>query len=120
MVTQRDSKATVRIGKAARSDSAAMKTVAVLTLTFLPATFVSVSRWTRVLTIVEIRSLIAIQAIFSTQSFSFAPESPPGQDSWVVSSHFWIFWAFSIPLTLVTIILWLVWQRPYVLDKSQI
>ena len=44
MVTQRDSQETVRIGEAARSDSAAMKTVAVLTLTFLPATFVSVCR----------------------------------------------------------------------------
>ena len=54
MVTQRDSKATVRIGKAARSDSAAMKTVAVLTLTFLPATFVSVSRWQNVLMFAEI------------------------------------------------------------------
>ncbi|KAF7510226.1 hypothetical protein GJ744_006922 [Endocarpon pusillum] len=93
MVTQRDSQATVRIGEAARSDSAAMKTVAVLTLTFLPATFVS--------------------AIFSTQFFNFTPESPSGQDSWVISSHFWIYWAFSAPLTIVTIILWFVWRRRY-------
>ncbi|ERF75849.1 hypothetical protein EPUS_01215 [Endocarpon pusillum Z07020] len=93
MVTQKDSQATVRIGKAARRDSAAMKTVAVLTLTFLPATFVS--------------------AIFSTQFFNFTPESPSGQDSWVVSSHFWIYWAFSAPLTVVTIMLWLVWQCWY-------
>jgi hypothetical protein len=44
MVTQKDSQATVRISEAALSDSTAMKTVAVLTLAFLPATFVSVSR----------------------------------------------------------------------------
>lgn len=47
MVTQRDSQANVRISEAVRSDSAAMKTVAVLTLVFLPATFVSVSQWRR-------------------------------------------------------------------------
>ena len=43
MVTQRDSQASIRISEAVRSDSTAMRTVAILTLIFLPATFVSVS-----------------------------------------------------------------------------
>ncbi len=43
-IAQHDSKIMVRISEAVQSDSAAMKTIAVLTLTFLPATFVSVER----------------------------------------------------------------------------
>jgi len=42
-IAQNDSKTTVRINQAVQKDSAAMKTVAVLTLIFLPATYVSVS-----------------------------------------------------------------------------
>lgn len=45
MIVQYDSKVMVNISEAAHSDSAAMKTIAVLTLTFLPATFVSVGRF---------------------------------------------------------------------------
>jgi hypothetical protein len=45
MVTQRDSQASVRISEAVLSESSAMKTVAMLTLAFLPATFVAVSQW---------------------------------------------------------------------------
>ena len=41
-IAQIDSKTTVRISEAVQNDSAAMKTIAILTLTFLPATFVSV------------------------------------------------------------------------------
>jgi hypothetical protein len=44
MVAQYDSRLAVGIGKAARGDSAAMRTIAFITLLFLPATFVSVSR----------------------------------------------------------------------------
>ena len=43
MITQRDSKVMVEIGAATKSDSTAMKTVAVVTMIFLPATFTSVS-----------------------------------------------------------------------------
>jgi hypothetical protein len=39
---QRDSKTQVQIGKDAGNEAAAMKAIAVVTMTFLPATFVSV------------------------------------------------------------------------------
>lgn len=42
MITQRDSRVMVEIGAATKSDSAAMTTVAVVTMAFLPATFTSV------------------------------------------------------------------------------
>lgn len=43
MIAQQESRAMVRMGQAAQSDSAAMKTVAVVTMAFLPATFTAVS-----------------------------------------------------------------------------
>jgi hypothetical protein len=42
MFIQKDSKVLLQIGEATRSDSAAMKAVAVVTMAFLPATFTSV------------------------------------------------------------------------------
>lgn len=111
MVTQRDSQATVRISEALRSDSRAMKTVAVLTLAFLPATFVSVSRWPESMKLLVNSLLIVMQAIFSTQFFNFTPGAQSGHDSWVVSDQFWIYWAFSAPLTVAAIVCWFVWDR---------
>ena len=43
IITQRDSRVLVRMGEATQSDSTAMKTIAVVTMAFLPATFLSVS-----------------------------------------------------------------------------
>lgn len=43
---QRDSKIQVRIGEDAKREASAMKAIAVVTMTFLPATFVSVGRST--------------------------------------------------------------------------
>jgi hypothetical protein len=43
MITQRDSTTMVGIGQATKADSSAMKTVAMVTMIFLPATFTSVS-----------------------------------------------------------------------------
>ena len=44
VVAQHDSRIAVRIGEATQVDSAAMKTISVLGLIFLPGTFISVSR----------------------------------------------------------------------------
>ena len=41
---QRDSRIQVRMGEQATSEASAMRAIAVVTMTFLPATFVSVSR----------------------------------------------------------------------------
>ncbi|KAL0939531.1 uncharacterized protein CTRU02_206141 [Colletotrichum truncatum] len=86
MVAQFDSGISVAIGRAAQKDSSAMKTVAFLTLLFLPATFVS--------------------AIFSTTFFEFKSES-----EWVVSEKFWVYWVVAIPITVITALLWFYWQR---------
>lgn len=91
LVVQQESAATVRISRAAHSDGAAMRTIAVVTLVFLPSTFVS--------------------TIFSTTFFTFIPSSDGRSASWAVSGKFWIFWVFSVPLTLLAMGMWLWWQR---------
>ncbi|KAJ6256857.1 hypothetical protein Dda_8726 [Drechslerella dactyloides] len=60
-------------------DAAAMKIIAALTVVFLPATFVA--------------------AIFS-MSFFNNDGTPEG---WNLNSKFWIYWAFTIPLTCATL-----------------
>lgn len=89
IVAQSDARTSVEIGRVAQNDSAAMKTVAFLTLTFLPATFIS--------------------AIFSMSFFNF----DAGEGIWAVSDKIWIYWAVSIPVTCITILLWFFWHRVF-------
>lgn len=72
-VAQYDSKISVEI---TQSDSTAMRTVAFVTLSALPATFVS--------------------SIFSMSFFNFDSDTTSG----FISDKFWIFWAITIPLTI--------------------
>lgn len=80
-VTQQDSDTTIKISKIAQGDSNVMRMIAYLTLMFLPATFIS--------------------AVFSTSFFNFNPD----EKRWSVSDKFWIFWAFSVPVTIVTVVM---------------
>lgn len=84
-VAQYDSSLSVKIGEAAKIDSAAMKTISLLTLAFLPPTFIC--------------------AIFSMSFFDYDSEG-----GWTVSSQFWMYWAFAVPLTLLTSIVCYKWQ----------
>ncbi|KAK6849481.1 hypothetical protein PG995_013314 [Apiospora arundinis] len=86
MVTQYDSGVSVAIGKAAKEDSAAMKTIATLTLIFLPPTFIS--------------------SVFSMSFFKFDTDT-----GWTMSSNFWVYWVWAIPMTLITSALWYYWQQ---------
>ncbi|KAK7906367.1 hypothetical protein PG985_016373 [Apiospora marii] len=88
MVVQYDSGTSVDIGKATQEDSAAMKTIATLTLIFLPPTFIS--------------------TIFSMSFFNVDAET-----GWKVSNRFWVYWAFAVPMTLLTTGLWYHWQRRF-------
>ena len=61
-----------------------MKTIAGITLIFFPGTFIS--------------------TLFAMPLFHWESDT-------VVNSKFWIYWAFTIPLTLVLVGAWLVWNR---------
>ncbi|KAL4778538.1 hypothetical protein BJX76DRAFT_362627 [Aspergillus varians] len=74
-------------GRAARSDSNMMKTVAVVSMVYLPGTFVS--------------------GLFGTNFFSFQAE--PG-NTWLTADEFWLYWAVTIPLTLLTLGIWALWH----------
>jgi Mg2+ and Co2+ transporter CorA len=83
-VAQHDSSITLEIGRATQLDSATMKTIAFVTLTFLPPTFIC--------------------AIFSMSFFNYGPDT-----GWNMSSNFWIYWVFAIPTTVITTVLWTYW-----------
>ncbi|KAF2433802.1 hypothetical protein EJ08DRAFT_583063, partial [Tothia fuscella] len=78
----RDSK---RIAVKSQQDSSAMKTVALLTIAFLPGTFVA--------------------ALFSTGLFKFKLPS----DNQILSPQFWVYWAITIPLTVIVFVFWKIW-----------
>lgn len=99
-----------RLGQAAQSDSSAMRTIAVITVTFLPATFLSVSALG--LAIYTARTLMLQQALFSTSFFSYSPTPNPMRNELTVSKDFWIYWALAVPLTAVTIGSWF-WRHPF-------
>ncbi|KFY95325.1 hypothetical protein V500_02838 [Pseudogymnoascus sp. VKM F-4518 (FW-2643)] len=68
----------------ASMDNRIMKSVTILAMVFLPATFVA--------------------GLFSTTFFSFAEN-----DSWGFSSKFWIYWVVVIPLTAAIVSGWWLW-----------
>ncbi|KAF3804310.1 hypothetical protein GCG54_00000662 [Colletotrichum gloeosporioides] len=67
----------------ANTDSLIMKSITLLTMIFLPATFIS--------------------ALFSTTFFEFH------EYGWNFSTRFWIYWVVTVPLTLFVVAVWRVW-----------
>lgn len=82
IVSQDDARASVAIAKATKSDSQAMKAISFIALVFLPPTYIA--------------------AVFSTTFFQFGTDSK----SWEVSEKVWVYWAFVIPVTLASVMLW--------------
>lgn len=94
LIAQHDNKENLRmatlstqIAAITKEDSFAMRTIAVMTITFLPAT--------------------ALSSLFSMGMFDWRAH---GGDT-VVSSRFWIYWAIAVPLTLSVLGLWLIYVR---------
>lgn len=81
LVTQRDAKVSLQLSGAMKADGAATKSLTLLASAFLPATFIC--------------------AIFSMSFFTNEPET-----GWVVAEQIWIYFAFAVPVTIVTIALW--------------
>lgn len=85
-VAQYNAGTSVEIGRAAQVDSSAMKTIAFVTLVFLPPTYIS--------------------SVFSMSFFQC------GEDNgWGMSNKFWVYWVFAIPTTIVTVIVWQYWHN---------
>ncbi|PWY76134.1 hypothetical protein BO94DRAFT_538509 [Aspergillus sclerotioniger CBS 115572] len=73
-----------RFGSDAKSDNAMMKTVAIVSMVYLPGTFVS--------------------GLFGTNFFNYSD----GKE--VMTESFWIYWVITIPLTLLTMLIWACWH----------
>src|ERR1700761_7306430 len=84
----------IRLARASRSDSNTMKAITILTMVFLPATFVC--------------------SLFSMGFFDFgATDGELGQHGLRVAGQFWIYFAVTVPLTVVVLgvcAAWLLWS----------
>jgi Mg2+ and Co2+ transporter CorA len=83
-MTRSDAQTNIVLAKAAREDSYSMKTIAVMTMAFLPATYLA--------------------ALFAVPSLKW--DSGP-----VITNKFWIYWAFAIPSTALTFLFWGVFTK---------
>ncbi|KAK0713442.1 hypothetical protein B0T26DRAFT_753549 [Lasiosphaeria miniovina] len=95
LVAQAENDLTARMTAATGLDSAAMKTLAFVTTVFLPPTFIAT---------------LFSMSMFDWQAGSTSPSSPDGGglDGYVVRA-FWVYWAVSVPLTILVLVGWRVW-----------
>jgi hypothetical protein len=77
------------IANTTKEDSYAMRTIAFMSILFLPGTFVS--------------------SFFSMDMFDW--QAPKGAS--VASFRFWIYWAVTTPLTVVVVSIWFFWLRTH-------
>lgn len=75
-----------RIAAASKRDSTAMKTISILTMLFLPGTYIA--------------------ALFAIPVFNW--DADPGTS--VVNYRFWYYWATTVPLTALVLLSWLLWD----------
>ena len=85
IVAQNEARSSMAIAEATKADGQIMKATSLIALLFLPPTFIS--------------------AVFSTTFFDFGMDS----QSWGVSQEFWIYWAVTVPVTLVCLGVWYIW-----------
>ncbi|KAI5236816.1 hypothetical protein E4T43_08397 [Aureobasidium subglaciale] len=89
LMSQLDAKTNVDIAMATKDDGAAMKTIAIVTMTFLPATFVS--------------------ALLGMNFFAYDPDAHGGHITY--SHDLWIYFVISVFLTLGLFASWWMWQQ---------
>ena len=96
LITRSDVQASIELARATKNDSSSMKTIAIMTMAFLPATFFA--------------------ALFAMPMLEW--KSTP-----VIQERFWMYWAFTLPCTALVFLLWFlitnweqifkrIWKRP--------
>lgn len=76
-----------KLAHASKRDSAAMKTISLLGAIFFPGAYLA--------------------SVFSTTFFNF--QAGDGEDE--ISGRFWIYWAVTVPITVIIVGIWWVWER---------
>ncbi|KAB8278152.1 hypothetical protein BDV30DRAFT_156224 [Aspergillus minisclerotigenes] len=84
------------MAKSALVDNTMMKAVAIVSLVYLPGTFVS--------------------GIFGMNFFNF-DTNEPGAMTWSLSDNVWLYWLVTIPLTLTTMAVWILWFNRDVITR---
>ena len=90
-IAQSDAEYTAAIAVDGKHDGTAMKTVAILGIVFLPGTFVA--------------------TLFSLDIFRWGDNDQRKTSSLTVLPTIWIYWAVTVPLTVVTFLVWALWSR---------
>ena len=79
----------VEMGQDSKSDNRNVRSIAIVGLIYLPGTFMS--------------------GLFGMSFFELVEDaSGGGQPVWHVSERLWLYWAITVPLTLLTIVVWVV------------
>lgn len=92
IISRDDVKANLDLAESQHRDSLSMKTLAIVTMVFLPGSFIS--------------------ALFSTSMFDWDSVDPTSNSIGVKTMpQFGLYWAITIPLTFVTFLLYFFWLR---------
>ena len=110
LVSQNQNQTTALINRAARHDAQTVRAISIVTLIFLPATFVSVCG-SVIISSSIIRALTVHQTLFSMTFFNFSPGTDTQKESWNVSNHLWVYFSVAVPFTVLTMAAWLWWQH---------
>lgn len=86
-IAQSDAEYTAAIAMDGKRDGIAMKTISTLGIVFLPGTFTA--------------------TLFSVGMFDWGRADDEGLR---VSPSMWIYWAVTIPLTVLTMLIWILWS----------
>ncbi|KAK7420624.1 hypothetical protein QQZ08_010316 [Neonectria magnoliae] len=79
-----DALTSINLAMAATRDSSSMKVIAIMTMAFLPGTFLA--------------------ALFAVPSLDWDSQT-------VVQGNFWVYWAFAIPFTIMVFVFWMFLTR---------
>ncbi|KAJ5472349.1 hypothetical protein N7530_006350 [Penicillium desertorum] len=90
VITQSDAEYTAAIAMDGKRDSIAMRTISVLGIVYLPGTFVA--------------------TLFSIDMFTWGAGGEQSS-SMAASSSIWIYWAVTVPLTIITFLAWILWSK---------
>ncbi|KAI5464434.1 hypothetical protein BGZ63DRAFT_377645 [Mariannaea sp. PMI_226] len=91
IITQSDAEYTAAIAVDGKRDSIAMKTISILGIIYLPPSFVA--------------------TLFSINMFNWGGTDGNESSSMTVSPNMWVYWAVSVPLTVVTCLVWVLWSK---------
>ncbi|PSS03342.1 hypothetical protein BD289DRAFT_191491 [Coniella lustricola] len=91
-IAQDAGQTSARLATSAGKDSTSMKIIALITAAYLPGTFIA--------------TLFSMSMFTWKSSPSSSTSTPP-----TVSPDFWIYWATTVPLTVLTIAGWAIWWK---------